>query len=69
MRKYICDSCKMEIKHGAGGYGSYPYSLYEFPSKDKNNSEYLLSTCFIRVSDNDRAELCIDCARYLCGRV
>jgi hypothetical protein len=78
MRKYICDFCDSEIKHnipptnyrttatGVTFVSKEPYSHYDFLVTNKNKT-LQIEICFYK--NNDHSDICIDCARYLCGKV
>lgn len=67
MKKYICDMCQREIPHmyPPPNFGRYDFSVLN------NNQEYMIVP-EITIMNNgfwEAADLCVDCARYLVGKV
>lgn len=78
MKKLFCDHCAREIVATTKSSSQTPMSLYdpyEFLVTDKGKEYTILPffhigrTTFSLMGASPSCDLCVDCARYLCGKV
>lgn len=67
MKKYICDECLREITHD---YPPANFGCYDFTTQGNTNKYEVVPQITKMVGGMwEASDLCIDCARYIVGKV